>query len=168
MTRRDAIFKWLSYSVVLFLVMLFNYYVFPFLPLMAVPALPLEMAVAVGILEGPAAGAGFGIAAGLLLTAATHGSLFWIFLTPLAGWVCGLVAMYILRRDFVGFFPCCLATAAIHEVLEVLPRLFRDVADLPVLLRVAGFELLWTVVFALPVYGMCLFCCKHYGRLFHE
>jgi len=154
--------------VVLALTAILNYHVLNFLPLRAVPVLPLAAAVAVGVLEGAPSGAGYGIAAGLVLTAATHGSPGWILFLALAGWLCGLLAQYVLRRDLVGFVPACLAAAALGEALRILPRLLGGTAALPVLLRVAGPELLWTMVFSLPVYGMCRFCCRHYGRIYHE
>ncbi len=168
MTRGDFIRKWIAYAAALVLVAALNFHVLTFLPLGVVPALLPEMAVAVGILEGPVAGAGFGIAAGLMQTAATHGSAVWVFLLPLTGWACGLLALYVLRRDVVGFVPAALITALVIEGAQVLSRLMGHVAKLPALLQVALPELLWTAVFSLPVYGVCRFCCKHYGRLCHE
>ncbi len=168
MTRRDLIWKWAAYGVALSLVLLFNYNVLTFLPLGAVPLLPLAMAVAVGVLEGPRAGAGFGIVAGAAMTAATHGSASWVWVLSLAGWACGLVAQYVLRRDLVGFVPTCLVATALREVCAVLIRLLRGTAGLEALLRVAAPELLWTMVFAFPVYGLCHFCCRRYGRIYHE
>ncbi len=168
MTRSDLIWKWVSYGVVLALTAILNYHVLNYLPLGAVPVLPLTAAVAVGVLEGAPSGAGFGMAAGLVLTAATHGSPGWVLFLALAGWLCGLLAQYVLRRDLVGFVPSCLAAAAVGEALHILPRLLGRAAALPVLLRVAGPELLWTMVFSFPVYWMCRFCCRHYGRIYHE
>jgi len=168
MTRRDLIWKWASYSVVLILTALVNYYVLTLLPLRAVPLLPMAAAVAVGVLEGPASGAGYGIAAGLVLSAATHGSPGWMLYLSAAGWLCGLLAQYVLRRDLVGFVPACLAVTAVCEGWQVLSRLAAGVADVRTLLWVAGWEFLWTFVFAFPIYGMCRFCCRHYGRIYHE
>lgn len=168
MTRGDYIRKWTSYAVALVLVAALNFHVLTFLPLGAVPALLPEMAVAVGVLEGPVAGAGFGIAAGLMQAAATHGSAVWVFLLSLIGWACGLLALYVLRRDVVGFVPAAALTALILEGAQVLSRLMGHVAELPALLEVALPELLWTAAFSLPVYGVCRFCCKHYGRLYYE
>ncbi len=168
MTRSDLIWKWASYGVMLALTSILNYHVLTFLPLGAVPLLPVVAAVAVGVLEGPRAGAGFGACAGLLMSAATHGSALWICAAALAGWVCGLLAQYVLRRDLVGFLPTCLAAAAVCEAFQVLPRLLGSVAGIRTLLRVALPELLWTMVFALPVYAMSLFCCRHYGRIHYE
>ena len=167
MTRRDFIWKWAAYGIALVLVTIFDYYVLTLLPLGAVPLMIQVMAVAVGVLEGAAAGAGFGLAAGVLLAAATHGPFLWVIVLPLVGWVCGLLAQYVLRRDFVGYLLACLAAGVLHELCQILPRWLGGRAELPVLLRVAVPEYLWTLVFAIPVYGICYFCCRHYGRIYH-
>ena len=83
MTPRDIAWKWMAYGAALALITVFNYYVLTFLPLGAVPMLLPVTAVAVGVLEGARAGAGFGIAAGIVLAAATHGSLLWAAGLPL-------------------------------------------------------------------------------------
>lgn len=168
MTRRDLIWKWASYGVVLTLVVIFNYFVLTLLPLRAVPLLPMVTAVAVAVLEGPVSGAGFGIASGLVLAAATHGSPFWMVYLSVAGCLCGLLAQYVFRRDLVGYVPACLAVCALCEGWQVLTRLITGVADIRTLAWVAGLEFLWTFVFSFPIYGMCRFCCRHYGRIYHE
>jgi hypothetical protein len=133
-----------------------------------VPALLPAGAVAVGVLEGAAAGAGFGLAAGVMMAAATHGSFLWVIALASAGWVCGLLTQYVLRRDIVGYLLACLVSGLLREALEVSVRLLAGTAELPVLLQVAVPEFAWTLVFAIPVYGMCHFCCRHYGRIYHE
>lgn len=168
LTRRDLIWKWTAYGLALALVTVVNYCVLNQLPLGAVPVLIPVTAVAVGVLEGAKSGAGFGLAAGIVMAAATHGSAAWIWGLCLAGWVCGLLAMYVLRRDFVGYLLACLAAAALYEGGQVLSRLLAGVRDLPALARVAGLEYLWTFVFAIPVYGLFHLCCRKYGRIYHE
>lgn len=168
MTRRDFMWKWLSYGVALILVTIVNYNVLTLLPLHAVPLLLPAMAVAVGILEGAASGAGFGIAAGLMLSAATHGSLLWVAGLSLLGMVCGLLTQYVLRRDFVGFLLASLVAGLLREGVQLGVRLLGGAAGPEALLRVAVPEFLWTIVFAIPVYGICHFCCRRYGRIYHE
>lgn len=168
MTRSDFILKWTAYGIALVLVLVLNYYVLALLPLGAVPQLVPMMVVAVSILEGPRAGAGFGLAAGLVVSAATHASVVWAVILSLCGWGCGLLALYVLRRDFVGFFPTVLAVEAVLCGGAVLLHWLRETAGLAVLLRVALPEYLWTVVFAVPVYGICRFCCRHVGRIYYE
>lgn len=168
MTRGDFGLKWTAYGVALILVFILNYYVLALLPLGALPQLMVMMAVAVGVLEGPRAGAGFGLAAGLAAAAAAHASPLWGAVLSLCGWGCGLLAQYVLRRDFVGFLPAALAAEALYCGGGVLFRWVRDTADLAVLMRLALPEYLWTVVFAMPVYGICRFCCRHFGRIYYE
>ena len=56
----------------------------------------------------------------------------------------------------------------LYEAGQVLPRLLSGAAGLPVLLRVAGLEYLWTAAFAIPVYGLYHLCCQKCGRIYHE
>ena len=181
LTRRDLMWKWLAYGLSLALVTVINYCVLNQLPLGAIPVLLPVTAVAVGVLEGqdvnlsmsralegPKSGAGYGMAAGIVMAAATHGSMAWVFLLCVLGWICGLLALYVLRRDFVGYLLACLVAGLLYEAGQVLPRLVSGAAGLPVLLRVAGLEYLWTAAFAIPVYGLYHLCCQKCGRIYHE
>ena len=167
-TRQDINLKWLVYGIALALVLVLNYHVLTALPLVAVPPLIPVMVVGVGILEGARSGAGFGMAAGVVLSAATHGSLLWVCGLALVGWVCGLLAQYVLRRDFVGFFLAVLGQSGIRAAILILLGLRGGEAGVGVLLPVAARECFWTLVFAVPVYFICHFCCRHYGRIYHE
>ena len=168
MTRRDFILKWTAYGVVLALVAVLNYCVLTFLPLGGVPLMIPAMAVEVGVLEGASAGAGFGLAAGVVMAAAVHGSPLWVCGLAAVGWVCGLLAQYVLRRDIVGYLLACLIGGMLFALCQVAVRLMGGTAGLAALARVAAPEFLWTMVFSLPVYGGCRFCCRHYGRIYHE
>ena len=168
LTRRDLMWKWLAYGLSLALVTVINYCVLNQLPLGAIPVLLPVTAVAVGVLEGTKSGAGYGMAAGIVMAAATHGSMAWVFLLCVLGWICGLLALYVLRRDFVGYLLACLVAGLLYEAGQVLPRLVSGAAGLPVLLRVAGLEYLWTAAFAIPVYGLYHLCCQKCGRIYHE
>lgn len=168
MTRRDLILKWTAYGVALALMTVLNYCVLPFLPLRAVPLMIPAMSVAVGILEGAPAGAGFGMAAGVVMAAAVHGSPLWVCGLAAVGWLCGLLAQYVLRRDFVGYLLACLVGSLVYACCQAVFRALGGEAELPVLLQVAALEFLWTMVFSVPVYGACHFCCRHYGRIYHE
>ena len=167
MTRRDITIKWIAYLAALVVVSAFNYCVVSRLPI-ALPLLLPMAAVAAAVLEGPKFGALFGMAAGLLATATAHKGLFCIPLLALLGWVCGLLAQYVLRRDLVGHALCAVGAVALWELWQVGSRVIRHTAALPVLLRVALPELLWTLVFSFPVYWLFRFCCTHFGRIYHE
>lgn len=150
LTRRDLMWKWLAYGLSLALVTVINYCVLNQLPLGAIPVLLPVTAVAVGVLEGPKSGAGYGMAAGIVMAAATHGSMAWVFLLCVLGWICGLLALYVLRRDFVGYLPGLLGGgAAVRSGTGTSPIGVRR-RRTAVLLRVAGLEYLWTAAFAIP------------------
>ena len=168
MTRSDFGLKWTAYGVALTLVFILNYFVLNFFPFVSVPLLIPMMVVAVGVLEGARPGAGFGMAAGVLLSAATHGSVLWVCGLSLVGWVYGLLTRYVLRRDFVGFFLAALTVGGLRAAALLVLGLVRGTAELPVLASVALPEYLWTMIFSVPVYGLSLFCCRHFGRIYHE
>lgn len=167
MTRRDTMIKWAAYGVMLALLAAVNYYVLGPLPI-ALPLLLPMAAVAVGVLEGAGFGAGFGIAAGLVMSALSHAGPGCIPALSLAGWLSGLAAQYMLRRDVLGHLICCVAAGLCWELFQVASRLLAHTAPLLILLRVALPELLWTLALAIPVYWAGRFCCIHYGRIYHE
>lgn len=168
MTRRDLILKWTMYGAALALIAIVNYCVLTYLPLDGVPLMLPAMAVAVGILEGARAGAGFGIAAGVVQAAAVHGSPLWVAALSAVGWLCGLLAQYVLRRDIVGYLLACLTGGLAYGLIQVGWHSMEGAAPAGVLFRVAVPEFFWTMVFALPVYWVSRFCCRHYGRIYHE
>lgn len=167
MTRRDLILKWVVYGVALAVVAILNFSVLGRLPI-ALPLLLPMAAVAAGTLEGPRFGAAFGIVAGLVFSAVGHSSMAWIPALALAGWLCGLLAQFVLRRDFVGHILCALCTMVVWELWQVGSRLVAGVAPLSPLLKTALPELLWTLICSVPVYWIFRFCCLHYGRMYHE
>lgn len=167
MTRRDFILKCLAYGAALLVTAVLNYSVLARLPISLPLLLPMA-AVAVGTLEGPRFGAGFGLAAGLTQSALAHAGLFCVPLLSALGWGCGMLALFVLRRDLVGHLICSLAAMVLWELFQVGRRWLGGAAALPVLLRVALPELLWTLLFSLIVYWLCRFCCIHYGRIYHE
>ena len=167
MTRRDLTLKWVAYLVGLAVVTIFNFNVFSWLPISLPLLLPMA-AVAVGTLEGPKFGAGFGIVAGLFMATAGHRSVFCIVLLALFGWLSGLLTVHVLRRDLVGHIICAVGAMVLWEAWQIGSRLISHTADLPLLFKVALPELLWTLVLSLPVYWVFRFCCVHYGRIYHE
>lgn len=167
MTRRDITLKWIAYLVGLAITALFNYTVFGWLPISLPLLLPMA-AVAVGTLEGPKFGAGFGIVAGFLMSTAGHASLVCIILLSLIGWLSGLLTVHALRRDLVGHIICAIGTMLLWEGWQVGFRAVNHVADIRLLVHTALPELLWTLVLSLPVYWIFRFCCVHFGRVYHE
>ena len=166
MTRRDTILKWLAYGIALILTVILNYNVLSLLPISLPLLLPLA-AVAAGVLEGPRFGAGLGMAAGALLSGAAHAGLLCIPLCALLGWLCGLITLHVLRRDFIGFLVCAAVSLLFWELWQVGSRLIAHTADVRTLLAVAGPEFFWTILLSPVIFLMFRFCCVHYGRIYH-
>ena len=167
MTQRDAILKVVAYGVALFAITVIKYYIIGPLPISLPLMLPVA-AVAMGTLEGVKFGAGYGLAAGLVMSAAGHITPLCVPALAAVGWASGLMTQHVLRRDMVGHFLCTLLMLLVWELCQVGSRLVTGVAELIPLLKVAGPELLWSVVFSFPVYWIGRFCCKYYGRIYHE
>lgn len=167
MTRSDITIKWIAYLAALVVVSAVNYSVLSRLPI-ALPLLLPMAAVAAAVLEGPKFGALFGMYTGLLTAVVGHKGLFCIPLLALLGWACGLLAQYVLRRDLVGHTLCALGATLLWELWQVGSRWVTHTASLPLLLKVALPELLWTLIFSFPVYRLFRFCCTRFGRIYHE
>ena len=167
MTRQDTIIKWVAYLTALGLVAVVNYYVLGPLPI-ALPVLLPIAAVAGGTLEGAPFGAVYGAAAGLIMSGLGHLSPMCIAVLSAFGWIAGLCTQYVLRRDVWGHLICSVIALLCWELWTVASRLITHTAPLPVLLRVAGPELGWSLALILPVYWVGRFCCVNYGRIYHE
>ena len=167
MTRRDTIVKWIAYLVILWLTAMVNYYVLPSLPI-PIPLLLPVLAVAGGTLEGAPFGAAYGMACGAALSGLSGRSALCIAALSAFGWIAGLIAQYVLRRDVWGHLICSGGMLILWEGWEVGTRALRGVAPAAVLFRVGASELLCSLIFILPVYWAGRFCCVHYGRIYHE
>ena len=167
MTRGDIIVKWIAYLLALWLTAMVNYYVLPSLPIPLPLMLPV-LAVAGGTLEGAPFGALYGMACGGLLSGLSGQTALCIAALSAFGWIAGLIAQYVLRRDVWGHLICSGVMLVLWEGWEVGVRLLRHVAPPEVLLRVGASELLCSLIFVLPVYWAGRFCCIHYGRIYHE
>ena len=167
MTRHDIILKWTAYLTALALVAVVNYYVLGPIPI-ALPQLLPILAVAGGTLEGASFGAVYGAACGAVMSSLGYLGPGCIISLSAFGWGSGLTTQYLLRRDVWGHLICSTAAALLWELWTVGTRLLSHTAALPVLLRVAVPELLWTLAFILPVYWLGRACCVNYGRIYHE
>ena len=108
MTRRDQIHKWFVYALALVPVWLLDEFVLNRVPLFGVVPMLLPLTVvAVAVLEGSVAGAGFGMAVGLLWELAyPGGSGILVFGMTLAGMLTGSIAQYALSQSFVSCLLC--------------------------------------------------------------
>lgn len=166
MTRRDFIWKWSAYGVALLVTTVVQAYVLSRLPVLGVTAVLLPQAVAaMAVLEGPTSGAGLGVAAGVVSMSLFHGGPMAIVAYALIGLLVGLVTQYVLRQDFWGCVICTGVALALRGACLVVPRYAAGVAPLPVLLRVAVPELVYSFLLTGLVYLLFRFVCHKFGRI---
>ena len=121
MTTRDQIHKWFFYALGLFLVWVLDAQILNRLPVLGTIPMLLPLAVvSVAVLEGAYAGAGFGLAVGLLWELAYPGGFGGlVFGMALAGMITGAVSQYALSQSFLS---CLLCSAGVLGVLDGLLR----------------------------------------------
>ena len=158
MTTRDFCIKWGVYALGLLPVWFLEAYVLNRFPVAGViPMLFPLAAVAVGVLEGGVAGAGFGLFVGILADAISPGISGGMTAgLSLLGAGAGLLAQYVLRQNLLGCLFCSAAALGIIDLIRVCWHLILGTAPLSALLRVAVPEILWSLVFVFPVYGIFL------------
>ena len=151
MTTKDFTIKWLAYALALLPVWFLEAYLLSRYPLFGVKPMLLPLcAVAVATLEGATAGAGFGLAVGLLFDAMDPGAPgAMIFVMALLGLGAGLLAQYVLR---IGCFLCSALALVAMDALRVAVRLLMGTAPLRAMLELAGREILWSICFVPLVY----------------
>lgn len=154
MTTKDLVIKWAAYALAVLPVWFLEDYLLSALPLFGVKPMLLPLCViAAAILEGAAAGAGFGLAVGVLFDAMTPGTPgLCILLLALLGLAAGLLARYVLRQDLAGCLICSALALAVIDAFRVFSRLLTGAAPLSVTLPLAGKEILWSLCFVPPVY----------------
>ncbi len=154
MTTKDFTIKWLAYALALLPVWFLEAYLLSRYPLFGVKPMLLPLcAVAVATLEGATAGAGFGLAVGLLFDAMDPGAPgAMIFVMALLGLGAGLLAQYVLRQDLIGCFLCSALALVAMDALRVAVRLLMGTAPLRAMLELAGREILWSICFVPLVY----------------
>ena len=158
MTTQDFLIKWGVYGLALLSVWFCQAIVLnrlPFLPLTPM-LLPLA-AVCVAVLEGAVAGAGFGLAVGVLCDAVyfgTNGAM--TVGVCVVGMAAGALAQYLLRQNLLGCLLCSLLALAAMDGVRILTRLFWGDWELGAMLSLAGREILLSLIFVFPVYALFL------------
>ena len=158
MTTQDFLIKWGVYGLALQPVWFCQGFVLnrlPFLPLTPM-LLPLA-AVCVAVLEGAVAGAGFGLAVGVLCDAVyfgTNGAM--TVGVCVVGMAAGALAQYLLRQNLLGCLLCSLLALAAMDGVRILTRLFWGDWELGAMLSLAGREILLSLIFVFPVYALFL------------
>ena len=138
MTTRDQIHKWFFYALGLFLVWVLDAQILNRLPVLGTIPMLLPLAVvSVAVLEGAYAGAGFGLAVGLLWELAYPGGFGGlVFGMALAGMITGAVSQYALSQSFLSCLLCSAGVLGVLDGLRILRILFLQAETLDVLLRI--------------------------------
>ncbi len=154
MTRHDFILKWTVYAVALLPFWFLEAYVLNRLPIFgASPMLLPVAAITVAVLEGAAPGGAYGLGVGMICdTLYGTGGVMILGLTLICV-LAGLTAQYVLRQNIVGCFACSLGGLLIIDACRVLWRLIMGSAALNAMLRVAGQEIFWSLIFMPLVYA---------------
>lgn len=159
MTRRDFGIKWTVYALALLLVAAVEVYVLPWFPILGtIPMLLPVAAVTVAVLEGPVAGAGFGLAVGVLSDALIPSPLPGAMTVALCllGIGAGAAARYGVHQNLVGCLLCSAGALAAIDAVRVLAYWGLGGAALPALLAIALPEILWSLVFTPLIYAVFL------------
>lgn len=155
-TTRDFCIKWGVYALAVLPVWFLETTVLNRFPVYGVIPMLLPLAaVAVAVLEGAVAGAGFGLFVGVLCDAVYFGASGGMTVSlAVLGACAGGLAQYALRQNLLGCLVCSAAVLVVLDGLQVLRRLLLAGDPLPALLRVAVPEVLWSLVFVFPVYAI--------------
>lgn len=156
MTRHDHIIKWIVYALGAIPVWLIETTVLSRLPLFGIiPVLLPLAAVAAALFEGARAGAIYGLCVGVVADAVYPGTPGGMILAlAVIGWLTGILGQYRVRQTFVGYFLCSAMGMLLLEAVHVLVGLITRLGSATALLRTAGMEAAWSLVFTLPVYGL--------------
>ena len=153
MTRQDQMYKWSIYALGLLPIWILDAYLLGRYPIMGVKPMLLMLAVVtVAVLEGALAGAGFGLAVGLLWALGYPSSPGIIILLVLTGMAVGIIAQYALTQGFLGCLLCSAAALTVYACFHILWGLFSQLAPFSALMEVALKESLLTLPWTPLVY----------------
>ena len=154
MTTRDHVTKWIVYALALLPICVADQCILGRLaPFGVAPLLYPLAVVAVAMMEGPFAGSLYGLGAGLVWWLGWGGP--WaILLLTLAGTLAGVASVHGFGPNLLNYVLACLALLTLGDGLRVLLCALRGVASPAALAAVAGTEVLCSLVFSLPVYGL--------------
>ena len=158
MTTRDFIIKWGAYALALLPVWILESFVLGWIPFPGAGPMLLPLAaVAVAVLEGSVAGAGYGLAVGVLCDAVyVGGGGSWTIGMALLGTAAGTVARYGLRQNLAGCLLCSLGGLVVIDGVRMAWRLLRGVAAFSAMAAVALPEIGWSMLFVFPIYALYL------------
>lgn len=155
MGRNNAnLIKWVSYGAAFLLVFFFESCVLNRFPAFgAVPMLAPLVVTAVALFEGSLNGALFGLIVGFFCSAVYYRSgLMMIPVFTLIGVFTGATRKQKIGRSLLGCAICGLAAMALLELFHMVSGLLFQGNSLPTAAQVALPELVYSMVFLIPIY----------------
>ncbi len=155
MTRHDFIVRWSIFALAVLPVWFAEALILSRFPLFGVKPMLLPLAaVSLALLEGAFPGGAFGLGLGVLCDAVygTHG--FMTLALVLVGVAVGLAAQYLLKQNLLGAFLCSLGALLFLDGCRIAWRMIAGTAALEPMLRLAGAEILYSLVFVIPIYAL--------------
>ncbi len=124
---------------------------------MGVRALLVPAAVvAIGLLDGGGWGGFMGLAAGFFCDMGyTEQTVLFTVLFPALGFFCGVLGKYLLRKGFLSYMTLCALCLALVTLCQMFRFLFFTATDPAVVYRIGLIQLLYSLVWAIPVYIPC-------------
>lgn len=152
--RRSDVVKWLLYALGAVVVWMAETLFLNRLPLFGVIPVLLPMAaVAVGLFEGTAAGAVFGLCLGVFADAIYPGFPGGMTAGLCAmGWLTGGAIQHRLRQNLPGYLICAVVAMTALELFRVLGALLSRLGPASAILSLGGRELACSLLYAIPVY----------------
>ena len=156
MTTSDFCIKWGAYALAVLPVWFLELFVLGRIPFPGAGPMLLPLAaIAVAVLEGSIAGAGFGLAVGVLCDAVYFGGAgAWTIGLALLGALAGAASRYGLRQNLAGCLLCSLGSLIVIDGLRMLRRLLAGTAAPGAMAAVALPEILWSMLFVFPIYAL--------------
>lgn len=156
--------KWAMYAGAFLLVFFFESCVFNRFPVRhAIPELAPLAVIATACFEGSSSGAVYGLAVGLFCNAVYYRSGgIMIPMCTLMGILSGFTSGRQIGRTPLGMVVCSVAGIALLELGRVGYYHFFGNNPLDTLWRIAIPEAIYSLVFALPVYGLFWLIYQHY------
>ena len=163
--RQRAALKWALYGAAYLITFFFASCVFSRYPMHgAVPQMaPVAVAV-VAVFEGSLGGSIFGLCVGFFACMSQYGvGPSMILCCTLIGLFAGLLQTGTLGKSLLGSIPTALGGMLAVEIVRVAGALISHRGSVGILLRLAGFETLYSMILLLPAYPLFRFVYRRFG-----
>lgn len=151
-----SLIKWLLYTAAFFFFFFLERCVLNRFPICGcIPLLTPLCVIAAACFEGSLSGSIMGLAAGVLCALVYYrGGVLMVPCCTLLGLLAGTTTTKQVGKTITGVLLCCAAGMALLEGFRVWLQHVFQLIDLDTLLRIAVPEGLYSLPFALPVYGL--------------